>query len=189
MIPDKRRIEEFWEKYHIPERKRKHCEIVADVALFFAKKLREKGIEIDEHLLFAAAYLHDIDKNIEKLPGEKHPDTVVRILKQEGMDEVAEVVRTHPLHMILDAKNAPKTIEQKVLFLADKMTRYECIGIQKRFEIWKKEDYDEESQAILDASYPKVKALEDKITSMIGISEQNVIQLYEKKYSPLARMN
>jgi len=170
-------VKKLWDKYDLPFKKRLHCQKVVEVALYIAKKLRGKEVKIDEQLLSAAALLHDIDKNIEKLPGEHHPDAGVRVLKQEGMDEVAEVIRTHPLHMILDVKNPPKTIEQKILFLSDKMTRYECIGIEKRFLIWKKEDYNEESQAILDTSYPKVIALRDEILGNAGITEEELITL------------
>ena len=196
MIPDKKTIHALWDTYHLPSKKRMHCEMVAKVALLIAKTINAvipdlirnphktkkipafagmtKGQKINEQLIVAAALLHDIDKNIEKLPGEHHPDAGVRVLKQEGMNEVAEVIRTHPLHMILNKKNPPKTIEQKILFLSDKMTRYECIGIEKRFLIWKKEDYDEESQAILDASYPKVIILRDEILGNAGIKEEDI---------------
>ncbi|MCJ7826520.1 HD domain-containing protein [Patescibacteria group bacterium] len=179
MIPDEKTIKALWDTYHLPSDKRMHCEMVAKVASAVAKKLKENNtnIIINEQLIFAAALLHDIDKNIEKLPGEHHPDAGVRVLKQEGMDEVAEVIRTHPLHMILDVKNPPKTIEQKILFISDKMTRYECIGIEKRFLIWKKEDYDEESQAVLDASYPKVISLRDEILSNAGITEEDIAKM------------
>jgi putative nucleotidyltransferase with HDIG domain len=153
--------------------------MVANVALQIARKCKEHGaaVQIDEHLLEASALLHDIDKNIEKLPGETHPDAGVRILKQEGMDEVAEVIRTHQLHMICKDITAPKTIEQQLLFLADKMTKYECIGIEKRFSMWKKEDYDAQSQKNLDEAYPKVCALRDDILKVAGISEEELIQL------------
>ena len=123
--------------------------------------------------------IDDIDKNIEKLPGEHHPDPGVRILRLAGMNEVAEVIRTHPLHMILDDATAPKTIEQKLLFLSDKMTKHECIGVDKRFEIWRREDLDEQSQAILDASYPKVIMLRDEILKAAGITEKELVKLIQ----------
>ena len=179
MIPDKKTIQALWDTYAFPSQKRIHSEMVGKVVLFIAKKIKfqNSNFKINEHLLLAAALLHDIDKNIEKLPGEHHPDAGVRILKQEGMDEIAEVIRTHPLHMILNKKAGPKTIEQQILFIADKMTKYECIGIEKRFLMWKKDDYDEESQAILDTAYPKVVRLRDEILGSAGISEEELIRL------------
>jgi len=179
MIPNEKTIKALWDTYHLPPNKRMHCEMVGKVALMLVKKLKQQDATsiIDENLLLTAILLHDIDKNIEKLPGERHPDAGVRILKKEGMDEVAEVIRTHPLHMICKDDTAPKTIEQQLLFLADKMTKYECVGINKRFLMWKKEDYDEESQAILDVAYPKVLKLRDEILGSAGISEEELIRL------------
>ena len=179
MIPDVKTSKELWDKYELPLQKRIHVEMVGKVALILAKKWKERDttIAIDENLLLNSALLHDIDKNIKKLPGEHHPDAGMRILKKEGMDEIAEVIRTHPLHMICSENTAPKTIEQRLLFLADKMTKYECIGIDKRFLIWKEDDCDEESQVILGTAYPKVVKLRDEILKSAGITEEDLIQL------------
>ena len=129
------------------------------------------NVPIDQLLLQAAALLHDIDNNIPKLSGEKHPDTAVRILREEGMEEVAAIVATHSLHAILDPVNGPKTIEQKILYLADKMVKYEVIGVDARFKLWSKEHLPPDAQAVLDAAYPKVKALEKEILAKIGQKE------------------
>lgn len=141
------------------------------------KKGMTRGQTVNEYLLLASALLHDIDKNIEKHEGECHPDTAVRVLRLEGMSEVAEVIRTHPLHMILQPDTAPQTIEQKLLFLADKMTKYEYIGVDKRFDIWRKEDLDEQSQAVLQEAYPKVRELKDEILNAAGITEKELVKL------------
>lgn len=179
MIPDDKTINALWDTYQLPSYKRIHCDMVKKVALTIARRINEKhsGILINEHLLTAAALLHDIDKNIEKLPGEHHPDPGVRILKQGHLDEVADIIRTHPLHMILDDKTAPKTMEQQVLFIADKMTKQEVISVQKRFQLWRTEDRDEISRNVLDKSYPKVIALRDEIFRHAGITEEELIKL------------
>jgi putative nucleotidyltransferase with HDIG domain len=179
MIPDEKAIKGLWDTYHLPPNKRMHCEIVGKVALALARKLKfqNPSLKINEQLLYAAALLHDIDKNIGKLEGECHPDAGVRILKKEGMDEVAETIRTHPLHMILDENAAPKTIEQQLLFIADKMTKQDFIGLEKRFQLWRTEDKDEISRKVLDASYPKVIALRDEIFRHAGITEEELAKL------------
>ena len=109
MIPSEEEAKKLWDKYKLPKEKRIHVALVAKVAMEFAKK-----IPVNRKLLLAAALLHDIDKAAMKLPGERHPDTAVRILLEEGMDEVAALVRTHPLHAILDPRIAPSTIEEKL---------------------------------------------------------------------------
>lgn len=165
MIPNEDQCKALWEKYQLPERKRKHVEIVARTALRLADKLDKLGklVKFDKKLLTAGALLHDIDKIIPRLPGEQHPDTGVRILREEGMEEVANLVKTHPLHAILDPAIAPKSLEEKLLYLADKMVKDDVIGIDARFKLWNDEHLPADQQAILDVSYPKVKALEKEI--------------------------
>ncbi len=168
MIPSEDQAKALWDKYHLPNQKRVHSELIARVATDFANKLQTKGIVINVKLLRASALLHDIDKAVETLPGEKHPDAAVRILRHEGMEEVAAVVKTHPLHAIIDPAICPTTWEEKLLFLADKMVKYDIIGVDKRFALWREENLPPEAVAILDASYPRVKKLEEEIRNIIG---------------------
>jgi putative nucleotidyltransferase with HDIG domain len=172
MIPTEPQVKTLWEKYRLPEYKRIHVAIVAKVAVFFAKKIR-----VNTKLLIAAALLHDIDKAAPRLAGERHPDTAVRILREEGMPEVADLVRTHPLHSILDVKIAPKTREEKLLYLADKMVKYDIVGVDKRFALWADEQLPPKEQTMLDASYPKVKELEQEVFKTLGITLQEVVKL------------
>ena len=165
MIPSEEEAKKLWDKYQLPKEKRIHVALVAKVAMEFAKK-----IAVNRELLLAAALLHDIDKAAKKLPGERHPDTAVRILLEEGMDEVAALVRTHPLHAILDPTISPKTMEEKILYLSDKMVKYDIVGIDQRFALWHAENLPKEATVLLDSTYPKVKALEKEMFSIAKIS-------------------
>jgi len=176
MIPTEAQVRQIWDRYQLPEDKRGHVTLVADVARFLARQLTRMHpeIAINEPLLSAAAWLHDIDKNVPRLPGEEHPDTAVRILKEEGMEEVADLVKTHPLHAILDPSISPRTWEEKLLFLADKMVKHEVITVDQRFKLWNQERLPPDAQTILDASYPKVKQLETEIFSFINVQPADV---------------
>lgn len=144
--------------------------MVTELALFFTRKLKEKGIEVDEKLVEAAALLHDIDKAIPKKVGERHPDTAVRVLQELGMSEIAEIVRRHSVHTILNPELAPRTWEEKIVYLSDKMTKYEVIGVDHRFKLWYMEQLPPQAVAELDAALPKVKALEQDIYAAVGIT-------------------
>lgn len=169
MIPTDDQIEKLWDVYNLPEYKRNHSQLVARVAMWFAKKLG-----VPTPLLKAAALLHDIDKNIPKLPNEHHPDTGVRVLLEAGFEEVSQLIRTHPLHAILDPTIAPKTIEEKLLYLADKMVKHTIITVDERFALWRKEKLPEDAIKILDTAYPKVKELEQEICSTIGVDPNEI---------------
>lgn len=181
MIPTANEAKALWDKYHLPTYKQQHVELVGRVALFLARKLSKAlHIYVNEKLILAGALLHDIDKNIPLLPGEAHPDTGVRILREEGMDEVAKLVKTHPLHAVLDPAIAPKTWEEKVLFLADKMVKLDIITVDKRFFLWRKELMPEEAKHILAAAYPEVKKLETEIFDRTGIRPEQVKEILGK---------
>ncbi|MFZ5845597.1 MAG: HD domain-containing protein [Patescibacteria group bacterium] len=180
MIPTEAQCQALWEKYNLPENKRRHVTHVAEVAKFLAQRLRTKSLELKTDLLIAGALLHDIDKNAPKVAGEQHPAAAVRILKEEGMEEVASLIKTHPLHAILDPAIVPKTWEEKILFLADKMVKYEIMTVDKRFALWQAEHLPPREQVILAASYPRVKELEKEIFEIIGLKPEVVRQLVTK---------
>ncbi len=176
MIPTRSQCLLLFNRFSLLSQKRIHVEEVTKLAKYLAKKIKNhppaggSEIKINESLLEAAGLLHDIDKNIPKFKDEQHPDTVVRVLKELGFNEVAEVVAKHSLHSILDPENAPRTWEEKLLYLADKMTKYEVIGVDHRFKLWYAEKLPPEAVKILDASYPKVKELEKEILTLAGVT-------------------
>lgn len=179
MIPTEEQARILWDKYSLPEKKRVHVALVARVALWLADQLTRKtvNLKINTSLLLAAALLHDIDKNIPKILGEQHPDTGVRILREEGMEEVAALVKTHPLHSVLDPAIAPKAWEEKILYLADKMVKQEIITVDERFAFWRKEQLPPEVASVLNATYPLVKELERDIFTLIDTSPVDVRRL------------
>lgn len=185
MIPTEEQAKALWDKYSLPEKKRVHVALVAKVAVWLASQfnIQHSTSSIKTELLNASALLHDIDKAIPKLPGEQHPDTAVRVLQKEGMEEVAAIVKTHSLHAILDPAIAPKTWEEKLLYLADKMVKQDVIGVDARFALWRAEDLPSDAVAILDACYPRVKALEQEVTTIL---EKDLLSAYKAAYNSQA---
>ncbi len=179
VIPTEEQCKMLWDKYHLPDAKQQHVSLVARVAMFIAGRLIAVGEvkALNLPLILAAALLHDIDKSIPKLSGERHPDAAVRVLRVRGMDAVANIVKTHSVHSILDPSISPKSWEEKIVFLADKMVKNEVITVDKRFALWRDEHLPLEAQKILDACYPKVKALESELCSKIGIEPEDVANL------------
>lgn len=176
MIPTEEQAKKLWDKYNLPQQKRRHVELVAKVARFLASKINEP---IKTSLLLAGALLHDVDKAAKKLPGERHPDAAVRILREEGMGEVAELVKTHPLHAILDPAIAPRSWEEKLLYLSDKMVKFEIITVDERFKLWNAEHLPPGAQAQLDAAYPKVKRLESEVLEFVGLKPEQICNFVE----------
>lgn len=172
MIPTRSQCYLLFDRFNVPSQKKIHVEIVTELAMYFASKLKVRSSQfaVNEELLEASALLHDIDKNVKPKVGERHPDTAVRVLNELGFTEVAEIVKKHPLHAILDPQLTPQTWEEKILYLADKMVKYEIIGVDHRFKLWYKENLPPDAVKQLDAAYPKVKALEKEIFAVCGIT-------------------
>lgn len=179
MIPTPQEVYALWNTHNLPLVKRNHSSLVARLAVWFARRLVAEGYikEINIPLLEAAALLHDIDKMIPKLPHEHHPDAGVRVLTQAGYPLVADLVKTHPLHAILDQNIAPRTVEQKLLYLSDKMVKHEIITVDNRFALWSSEDLPPAAREVLDRSYPLVKALETEICSALHVAPEEVAKL------------
>lgn len=171
MIPTPEQARALWDVYRLPEAKRRHVTLVAATALFLAQAVQERrpDIRINLPLLEAAALLHDIDKAIPSLPGERHPATGVRILRQEGMAEVADVVATHPVHSLLQPSGGPQTWEERLLYLADKMVKQEVITVDQRFALWLAEPLPETAKTELRDVYPQVKQLEKEVFDLIQL--------------------
>lgn len=179
MIPSSGQIAALWDACALPEAKRIHCTQVARLAVWFARSCmsRRPELDIDIPLLFAAAMVHDVDKAAQTLPHEHHPDAAVRILREHGMDEVADLVRTHPLHAICDQYIAPRTWEQKLLYLSDKMAKQEIITVDERFALWRAERLPPAAVRQLDAAYPRVKELEASVCSLLNVEPDAVAGL------------
>lgn len=183
MIPTLETVTNFWDEFDYPKEKRLHATWVSRTAMILAEELRRRGYPVDLDLLEKAALLHDIDKNMRKIPGDSHPDAGVRMLLKRGMGEVAQVVRTHPLHTILDPATSPRTWEEKILYLADKMVKYELIGVDKRFDLWRSEHLPEKARRQLEDSYPLVKKLEKELFDLTGLTPEKLAQLARTRYT------
>lgn len=166
----------LWEKYALPAKKRVHVTLVAQVANFLALKLMEASpdIHINLSILRKAALLHDIDNGVQFLPNESHPDAAVRILQEEGLSEIADIVKTHSLYAVLSAGIMPQKWEEKILYVSDKMVKYEIITVDERFALWRNEQLPKETIEKINRCYPIVKELESEIYSRIHMDPHAV---------------
>ncbi len=181
MIPTPTQCFSLWDTYHLSDDKRTHIRAVWEVVLVMEEAAGKQHIDVDCALLDGATLLHDIDKNVPKLEGEEHPDACIRIMKHHGYDELIPLIRSHPLHAILDPVLAPKTIEETMLYVADKMTKYRPIGLEERFALWKKEQMTQIQQEMLNRSYEPAKRLASGLWYTIAVSESEVMSVSSRR--------
>jgi hypothetical protein len=60
------------------------------------------------------------------------------------------------------------------------MVRYDIVGVDKRFALWNAEHLPPVEQTILDASYPKVKKLEQEVFNLARISLSDILGVKER---------
>ncbi len=133
-IPSREECLEILEKNKTLSNIIEHCKAVCKVAEDIAEKLIKKGVDVNKELVIAGALLHDIERT-----KENHVIEGTKLLKSMGFSEVAKVVKKHSLYKIEDEEIQPKTIEEKIVFYADKrIMGTKVVSLKERFEDIKK---------------------------------------------------
>ena len=117
MIPSREKCFELLKEYRVPENIVAHILQVNRVAMFLAKKLKEKGEKINLELVDAASLLHDLDKHMTFNEDSGHGEKAAEILESLGFAEVAPIVRKHITTAVL--RSPLKTLEEKLVYYAD----------------------------------------------------------------------
>lgn len=156
-IPSVELCEKIQNYFNMTDNVKRHCGMVAHVALDLCGKLSEKGINLNKDIVAAAAMLHDIAKG-----NSMHEKVGAMWLKDMGYTEIAEIVEEHmELETISDVLT-----EKEVVFLADKMVKGDkIISIDERFSD-KENLYNHDEVIIKKVKKRKEQAL--KILSMIN---------------------
>lgn len=155
-LPDHEEIEQLWDEYHVPEIIRNHSRAVTKVAVFIAKKLKEKGIHVDVGLVERSCLLHDLTRsaNFEHFgkPGEfdaddiefwkqmkekygdvHHAESAADILR-EKYPEIAQVVGSHGYESKLKGFEG-FTWEMKIINYADyRVVHDKIVPLKVRFD-------------------------------------------------------
>lgn len=118
-LPKNAEIERLWQKHRNPSdyydgRIRAHTITIRRVATTLAKRLKEKGHDIDPVLIEKAAQLHDVTKK-----DEDHPTTAAKMLRGKGYPEIARVVGSHDSRTLLSRDWRKMPLDEIVLMYAD----------------------------------------------------------------------
>ena len=111
-----------------------HTQKVAEFAAEIADNLLEKGIKVNRGLVVAGALLHDIEK-----VKEDHSAKGASILEKKGYPEVAKIIKYHSYYDMEKDNHFELTIEQKIVFYADKRIMHDRkVSIRERYDDLKK---------------------------------------------------
>ncbi len=122
----------------------RHACAVADVAAWLAARASERGLVPDRRAVEAAALLHDVDK----LPTSgadrrlRHGEGSAAWLAAHGLEELAPLVRDHPVTRLADdalaARLAQAPLEAQLVAYADKRAGQRLESMEERFASWRR---------------------------------------------------
>ena len=113
--------ETFFDRYAYPDWLRTHSRVVGAIGAALARARVEAGDRIDVEAVTLAAFLHDIGKSpLLKGDAREHNELSALILAAEGLPSCVEPARRHAIYTVLDPATKPSTLEEKVVYIADR---------------------------------------------------------------------
>lgn len=120
----------LYDRYRYPAWLRRHSLLVGRIARATAADV---GTRLADPSAVLAAYLHDIGRSplLADDPRE-HNEIAADVLRAEGLAACVEPARRHPIWSVLDAATAPRTLEDKLVYVADRRGGMRVETIEER---------------------------------------------------------
>ena len=111
----------FFKRYRYPDWLETHSRVVGAIAEALVAARRGGATKIDPAAVILAAYLHDIGRS-PLLGGDPRDHNILSglVLAAEGLDACVELARRHAIYTVLDPELAPRTGEEKLVYVADR---------------------------------------------------------------------
>lgn len=168
MIPTRLECLKTIENQNLPKGLLKHIFLVNKSATFIAKTLKKSGYGVSVELIDRASLLHDFTKIKERELGKHHTELAVDFFKKNNWDELIKPVKKHFAESVLDKKTYPKTLEEKIVYYADKIAAQKIVNIEFRMQDW----YSRypEFQKTAQKSKPHMLKIEKEILSKLNMN-------------------
>ena len=122
----------YFARYAYPDWLREHSLLVGRIGeTLCGAHLRRAELEAEAVIL--AAYLHDIGRSpLVAGDGREHNELSALILAAEGLSACAELARRHPVYTVLDPASAPRSLAEKIVYVADRRGGLAVQSIEER---------------------------------------------------------
>lgn len=163
-----------------------HSRKVNAISMFIAKRLKEKGENVNLAIVDMGSLLHDIAKYkaIKSNNGMKHNYEGYNMLMTKGYPFIARVVLKHGLDEII-AKYGLKGWEETIVFYADKrVNRDKIVSLDDRLTYLKRR-YGKISHKIIEKiikTEKPLKELERQIFKKLGLKPEDINEKSVKKF-------
>ncbi len=153
-----------------------HVQLVAALAYQLAAWLRQNGEKVDPILAHRGGLLHDLAKITARRiqTNASHAEVAASLLGERHLPELAEIARRHIIYSILDANNAPRTWEEKLVYFADKLAEGErLVDIEERLAGFQKRHHLEAEQ--IEQVRQPLLAMRDEVATAAGIDAADLV--------------
>jgi HD superfamily phosphodiesterase len=124
--------EHYFERYAYPDWLWTHSLVVGRIAETIAMEHRDAA-SLDTAAVGLAGYLHDIGKS-PLLGGDarQHNELSALVLAAEGLHGCVEPSRRHPIYSVRDPATAPRTLAEKIVYVADRRGGQRVQSVEER---------------------------------------------------------
>ena len=123
----------FYKRYRYPGWLETHSRIVGAIAEALLAARRAGAPPVDGEALVLAAYLHDVGRS-PLLAGDPRDHNILSglVLAAEGLAASVEPARRHAIYTVLDPRLAPRTREEKLVYVADRRGGQSVVPLDER---------------------------------------------------------
>lgn len=160
----------------------RHVKMVALAAYMMAELCRENGHSIDPILAHRGGLLHDLDKLICLGSASEHGQVANRILQDKGFSKLGRISISHPAFTLLDPEKAPATLEERIVYIADKLVDGDqIVGLKAR--VANLRDRYPRDIVKFNLCEPLMQDLENETLSQMELDEPRLIEFLNRKIS------
>lgn len=169
------KAEGFFRRYGYPDWLETHSRVVGAIATALVAARRPEAPAIEADSVVLAAYLHDIGRS-PPVAGDPRDHNVLSglILAAEGLGACVELARRHAIYTVLDPALAPRTAEEKLVYLADRRGGQSVESLEERAHdtAWRNPKYATE----IERAIPLAKALEHEVFSETTLAPDDLAE-------------
>jgi hypothetical protein len=127
--------EGFFDRYRYPDWLRMHSRVVGRLAARLAAAHAAAGQEVDVASVSLGGSLHDIGKSpLLAADARDHNVLGPLVLAAEGLPELTELSRRHPVYAPRDPGTAPRTLGEKIVYYADRRGGQRVMSLEDRID-------------------------------------------------------
>jgi hypothetical protein len=148
---------------------------VGAIAETLVSARRHGASPIDAEAVVLAAYLHDLGRS-PLLVGDPRDHNILSglVLAAEGLDACVELARRHAIYTVLDPDLAPRTAEEKLVYVADRRGGQSVEPVEERARDTARRN--PQYAADIERAIPLAKALEREVFSDTSLRPEGLAQ-------------